>query len=129
MTVNELKNLNNLTTNNLQIGQILKLKENETATNTYTVKSGDSLWSIANKYETSVNELKSLNNLTTNTLQIGQTLKVPQTTQTQKTYTVQMGDSLWSIAKKNNTTVNELKSLNNLTTNTLQIGQTIKIPS
>ncbi len=129
MTVNELKNLNNLTTNNLQIGQILKIKENETDTNTYTVKSGDSLWSIANKYETTVNELKKLNNLTTNTLQIGQTIKVSQIAQIQKTYTVQMGDSLWSIARKNNTTVNELKSLNNLTTNTLQIGQTLKIPS
>ncbi len=129
MTVNELKNLNNLTTNNLQIGQILKIKENETDTNTYTVKSGDSLWSIANKYNTTANELKKLNNLTTNTLQIGQTIKVPQIAQIQKTYTVQMGDSLWSIARKNNTTVNELKSLNNLTTNTLQIGQTLKIPS
>ena len=45
--------------------------------NYYTVSSGDSLWSIANKYGVSVNELKVLNNLTSNNLSIGQVLKVP----------------------------------------------------
>ena len=53
----------------------------------YTVKSGDSLWSIAKKYDTTVTELKRINNLTSNTLQIGQQLKIPnkQTSNNQTT--------------------------------------------
>ena len=130
-TVNELKSLNNLSSNNLTIGQVLKLPSNITSTNTYTVKSGDSLWSIANKYNTTVNELKSLNNLTTNNLNIGQVLKISSNDtviQQPNTYTVKSGDSLWNIANKYNTTVNELKTLNNLTTNNLTIGQVLKLP-
>ena len=46
---------------------------------------------------------------------------------TNKTYTVKKGDSLYSIAKKYSTTVNEIKNKNNLKTNTLQIGQVLKI--
>ena len=45
------------------------------------------------------------------------------------TYTVKKGDNLYDIAKKNNTTVNELKKLNNLTSNNLSIGQVIKLPT
>lgn len=97
----------------------------------YTVKSGDSLWSIAKRYGVTVNELKSANNLTSNTLSIGQKLKIPKTETDEvetSTYTVKAGDSLYAIARKYNTTVDALKSLNNLTTNTLQIGQKLKIP-
>ncbi|MCI9434838.1 MAG: LysM peptidoglycan-binding domain-containing protein [Bacilli bacterium] len=100
----------------------------------YIVKSGDSLWSIAKKYGVTVNELKNANNLTTNTLSIGQRLKIPVKSSTdtdQKNYinyTVKSGDSLYSIAQKNNLTVQELKSYNNLTSDVLQIGQTIRIP-
>ena len=71
--------------------------------NYYTVKSGDSLWSIANKYNTTVNELKSLNNLSSNILQVGQILVLPSSTNDDNsgnTYTVKLGDSLWSIANK-----------------------------
>ena len=100
--------------------------------NYYTVKSGDSLWSIANKYSTTVNELKSLNNLSSNILQVGQILVLPSSTNDDNsgnTYTVKLGDSLWSIANKYNTTVNELKSLNNLSSDVLQIGQVLSVPS
>ncbi len=66
-----------------------------------------------------------LNNLSSNLLSIGQVLKIPTTSS--NTYTVQKGDSLYSIAKKFNTTVNEIKTKNNLTSNTLSIGQILKI--
>lgn len=129
-TVDNLKSINNLTTDSLSIGQVLKLPSTTASTNTYTVKSGDTLYGIANKYNTTVDTLKSLNNLTSNTLSIGQVLKLPGSSATSTdTYTVKSGDTLYAIANKYNTTVDALKSLNNLTSNTLSIGQPLKIPS
>ena len=120
-----------MTTDSLAIGQILKVptEGEEVDTNTYTVKSGDTLYGIANKYNTTVDKIKSLNNLTSNTLSIGQVLKIPlQTSTNTSTYTVKSGDTLYGIANKYNTTVDEIKKLNNLTSNTLSIGQELKIP-
>ena len=135
-TVNELKDANNLTSNNLSIGQILIIPQKETPStptdnSIYTVVSGDSLYKIANKFNTTVDEIKSLNNLTSNNLSIGQKLKIPsnENIPTTSTYTVVSGDSLYKIANKFNTTVDEIKSLNNLTSNNLSIGQTLNIPS
>ena len=101
---------------------------------TYTVKSGDSLWSIANRFGTTVAELKALNNLNTNALQVGQVLKLPTTNTSTgnnngNTYTVKSGDSLWSIANRFGTTVDTLRTINNLSTNTLQVGQVLKLPT
>ena len=130
-TVDEIKKLNNLTSNSLSIGQILNIPLSEVVlVNEYIVKSGDSLYSIANKYNTTVNELKSLNNLSNNTLSIGQVLKLPKVDEivTVNEYIVKSGDSLYSIAKKYNTSVDELKSLNNLTSNMLSVGQKLNIP-
>lgn len=130
--MSELKTLNNLTSNTLSIGQVLKIpteeiyEEEETL---YTVKAGDSLYSIARNHNTTVDEIKSLNNLTSNTLSIGQLLKLPSPLILESTYTVKSGDSLYSIARKYNTTVDELKSLNNLTSNLLSIGQVLKLPT
>ena len=129
-TVEELKRINNLTSNILSIGQVLKLPsdkasdvENEENTISYTVQKGDSLYSIARKYNTTIDRIKDLNNLTTNLLSIGQVLLIPTDTNLETTYTVKKGDSLYSIAKKYNTTVDRLKQLNNLTSNLLSIGQ------
>ena len=142
VTVDVLKELNNLTTNGLQIGQqlIVPAQASDTPANeiVYTVKKGDSLWTIAQQYNTTISALKTRNNLTSNVLSIGQQLIIPSSTQTpsndsnntqpaEKTYVVQRGDSLWLIASKNNTTVDELKRLNNLTSNVLQIGQILRI--
>lgn len=135
-TVDNIKKLNNLSSNNLSVGQVLKLSynaENEDIkeSNIYTVKKGDSLWLIANKYGTTVDELKSANNLKSNTLSIGQTLIIPgEKENTNKiSYVVKKGDSLWLIANKYDTTVEKIKSTNNLKSNTLSIGQVLVIPS
>jgi LysM repeat protein len=134
ITVDKLKSLNNLTSNLLSIGQRLLVKE-ATSTSSgdyYTVQAGDTLYSIARNNNVTVDELKTLNNLTTNTLSIGQILLLKASTTsapTVNTYTVKSGDTLYSIAKKYATTVSELKTLNNLATNTLSIGQVLKVPS
>lgn len=130
ISVDELKKANNLTSNNLSIGQTLIIPSKKESTNqiTYVVKKGDSLWLIANKYDTTIEKIKTTNNLTSNLLSIGQLLIIPSTSE-YKTYTVQKGDSLWLIANKYNTTVDNIKKLNNLTTNLLSIGQKLIIPS
>ena len=135
-TVDELKRINNLTSNILSIGQVLKLPsdkasnvEKEENTISYTVQKGDSLYSIARKYNTTIDRIKDLNNLTTNLLSIGQVLLIPTDTNLETTYTVQKGDSLYSIARKYNTTIDRIKDLNNLTTNLLSIGQVLLIPT
>lgn len=138
-TVEKLKKLNNLSSNNLSVGQVLKLTEstgsssnsNQMDNNIYTVKKGDSLWSIANANNTTVNELKSANNLSSNNLSIGQKLIIPSKNNTidKITYTVKKGDSLWLIANRYNTTVDKIKVENNLKSNTLNIGQVLVIPS
>lgn len=133
-TVDNLKSINDLTTDSLAIGQILKVptESNEIDNDTYTVKSGDTLYGIANKYNTTVDAIKDLNNLTSNTLSIGQTLKIPSNSDsavTTNTYTVVKGDTLYGIAQKFGITVDELKTLNNLSSNTLSIGETLKVPN
>ena len=135
-TVDEIKKLNNLTSNSLSIGQILKIPEKEEIipeTNIYIVKSGDSLYQIAKKYNTTVDELKKINNLTSNILSIGQKITIPTKIAEEETkydyYIVQKGDNLYQIAKKYNITTKDLKDLNNLTSNLLNIGQKLKVPS
>ena len=135
-TVDELKRINNLTSNILSTGQLLKIPSALLPESTYIVKKGDSLYSIANKYNTTVDELKRINNLTSNILSIGQVLKLPsdKVSDVEKeentiSYTVQKGDSLYSIARKYSTTIDKIKDLNNLTTNLLSIGQVLLIPT
>ena len=132
ISVDELKAINNLTSNNLSVGQVLQIpeiiEEDVPNENIYIVKSGDTLYSIANKYGMSVQELKDLNKLTNNTLSIGQQLVVSEgNAGTLDTYTVKAGDTLYSIANKYGLTVNELKQLNNLTSDILSIGQVLNI--
>ena len=131
-TVEKLKSANNLKTNTLSVGQKLvipSISVSPEVSDTYIVQKGDSLWSIANKFNMTVSKLKNLNNLTNNLLSIGQVLKIKDSSNNGKTtYTVQKGDSLWVIANKYGITTEELKSYNNLTSNLLSIGQVLKIP-
>ena len=147
VTVQEIRDANDLVSDTLSIGQQLiipslsadeDLEDNEgseTVPTTYTVQSGDSLWSIANKFGVTVNDLKAANSLTSNLLSIGQVLIIPSsstnnpTNPSYTTYTVASGDSLWSIANRFGTTVDTIKTLNNLTSNLLSIGQVLQIPN
>ena len=97
--------------------------------NVYIVKKGDSLYSIAQKYNTTVDELKKLNGLTSNIINVGQILKLleKENIVDYDLYIVKKGDSLYSIAQKYNTTVDELKRKNNLSSNLLSIGQILII--
>lgn len=131
LTVDELKSLNNLSSNVLHVGDTLLISSADNTDDVsndiyYVVKSGDTLWSIARKYNMSVNELKSLNNLSSNVLSIGQRLIVGK--ESSNDYVVSAGDTLWAIARKFNVSVDEIKSLNNLSSNNLSIGMTLKIP-
>ncbi len=108
--------------------------KNVSSSNYYVVKKGDTLWDIAVLNKTSVKAIKDLNNLTSDTLKIGQQLIIPKSDNlgvknNDNYYIVKKGDTLWDIAKLYNTSVSELKSLNNLNTNVLQIGQKLVIPS
>ena len=124
-----------MTSNNLQIGQVLKVPttdevinpEGESLTN-YVVQSGDSLYKIAMKFNTTVDDIKRINGLTNDYLSVGQVLRIPTSNSTTFTYVVKNGDSLYKIAQTYNTTVDELKRLNNLTSNSLVIGQQLVIP-
>ena len=131
ISVDELKKANNLTSNNLDIGQLLFIpsEQKEETGIVYVVKAGDSLWKIANSYGISVSELKSANNLTSDVLSIGQQLKIPSGGVSGTIYVVKAGDSLWKISNNYGVSVDSIKKLNNLTSNLLSIGQQLKIPS
>ena len=84
----------------IALATYLKVPYTPINNNYYIVKKGDSLYSIAKKYNTSVNDLKTLNNLSTNNLNIGQVLKLPKNTSTTDSiknisYTVQKGDTIF----------------------------------
>ena len=131
LTVDELKSLNNLSSNVLHVGDTLLISSADSTgddgnDNYYVVKSGDTLWSIARKYNLSVNELKALNNLSSNVLSVGQRLIVGK--ESSNDYVVSAGDTLWAIARKFNVSVDDIKALNNLSSNNLSIGMILKMP-
>ncbi|MBR7042452.1 MAG: LysM peptidoglycan-binding domain-containing protein [Bacilli bacterium] len=97
-------------------------------TNTYQVVKGDTLYGISKKFNTSVDEIKKINDLTSNQLSIGEILKIPGNDNNQNVYQVVKGDTLYSIAKKFNTTIDKLKEVNKLDSNMLSIGDKLIIP-
>ena len=135
-TVSDIKALNNLISNNLSIGQQLKIptKDVEEEFINYTVKLGDTLYTIAQNYGLTVNDIIEYNNLGTTVLTPNQVLKLPinikdEEDNNKNIYVVKPGDTLYSIAQNFNTTVNQIKTLNNILNNTLTIGQQLKIPT
>ena len=134
-SVSEIVKLNDLPNNNLSIGQqlLIPISENQsggssdTGGSTYIVQKGDSLYSIARKFGVSVSSITSLNNLVGTNLSIGQELLIPVFSQSSNTYIVQRGDSLYSIARKFNVSVDSIKRKNNLSSNLLNVGQQLII--
>ena len=100
----------------------------EPGTVTYTVKAGDSLWLIAQRYGTTVNAIKQANGLTGDALQIGQVLRIPVSQSPYLEYTVRAGDTLWELSRRYGTTVEAIMQANGLTSSVLQIGQVLRIP-
>jgi LysM repeat protein len=111
---------------------------NTEKTSTYKVKKGDTLFTIAKKYNTTVSSLKKLNNLKSDRIYAGQTLKISgtalkpansdsKTPAKTTTYKVKRGDTLSAIAKKYKTTISSLKKLNNLKTDKIYVGQALKV--
>ncbi len=130
-SVDALMKLNNLTSDFLPIGKVLQIPTGEASgelTQTYIVKVGDNLSTIAYNYGTTVEEIMKTNGLTTDLLQIGQILQIPTGEKQYFMYTVKPGDSLYSIAIRFKTSINAIKLLNGLTTDLIQIGQVLKVP-
>ena len=102
----------------------------------YTVKSGDNLWDIAQRFlgsGTRYNEIVALNNLDSTTIYPGQVLKIPgEESAYYRTYTVKAGDNLWNIAQNllgSGTRYTEIMALNNLDSTIIYPGQILKIPN
>ena len=155
VSVNQLKSWNNLKGLTIHPGQKLTLYNSgapmaqvnkapvkrSTSSTHHTVKSGETLGIIADKYKCNVTDLQEWNSLRSTKLQIGQQLKVypPTEEKAQKGevkgkfiyHTVKAGDTLWDIARAyDGVTVDQIKKLNNLSKNSkLQIGQKLKVAS
>lgn len=154
VSVDALRNTNNLKSDNLSLGQIITIptvtpstpsspppaKEEARTTFDYRVVSGDTLSAIASRFGVTVENIKKENNLKSDSLQIGQVLtisngtnapatKADQNTITYKTHTIASGDNIWDLSVRYGIPQAELLKANNLTTSSrLSIGQKIKIP-
>ena len=139
ISVNDLKKYNNLTSDNLYIGQELNIpsgtsiitpSENEVINegSIYEVKKGDTLYSIAKKFNTTVDKIKELNSIVNDILTIGTSLLIPTSNLSDIiVHKVIKGDSLWSLSKKYNTTVDLIKQLNNLVSDIIIPGNELQI--
>ncbi|MDR4949956.1 C40 family peptidase [Neobacillus cucumis] len=127
------------TTTNTTKATVAAISPTSAATTTYTVKSGDYLGKIGAAYGMTVQQLKTLNNLKSDLIYVGQTLKVyakqgsttPAPTPTPTTgttvYTVKSGDTLSKIALAYSMTVSQLKTLNSLKSDLIYVGQQLKV--
>ncbi|MFZ3192343.1 MAG: LysM peptidoglycan-binding domain-containing protein [Moraxellaceae bacterium] len=106
-------------------------RSNTSKTDSYTVKRGDTLISIATAYETDVQLLAKLNDVSADYLvQLGQRLRVPEVAPKTVDYTVQRGDSLIQLATRYAISVEELAALNSTSASRmLQVGERIKLPN
>ena len=112
----------------LGVGENVPTPGPDTGYITYTVKAGDNLWTLAQRYGTTVNAIMQANGLTSDVLQIGQILRIPVSQGPYVEYTVRSGDTLWGLSRRYDTTVEAIRQANGLTSDVLQIGQVLRIP-
>ncbi|MFP7735442.1 LysM peptidoglycan-binding domain-containing protein [Priestia aryabhattai] len=159
VTVEDLKRWNGLSSTLIYANQTLKIGSTSTdssssstpttttSNHTYTVKSGDTLYRIAKNNGTSVQQLKEWNNLSSHLIYVNQVLKISgagtvssapvqeKTNETQtspapsnsKSYKVQPGDTMWSVAQRHGISISQLKQWNNLSSNTIYINQVLQV--
>ena len=148
-TVNEIVSINGISNpNKIYVGEVLKIysssrpiiSRKKSFYRTYVVQRGDTLTYIASRFKTTVDELVKLNDIQNpNLIYVGEILKIPTVKDIKRTasvsenmhtltYVVRDGDTLTSIARRFNTTVNEIAKLNNISDkNLIYIGQVLKI--
>jgi LysM repeat protein len=129
--VDVLMEVNGFTTHtNLYVGQkVLIPGQEKERTETYRVRSGDTYWSIAQEYGTTVEVLQRLNKgIPADMLQVGSLIKLP--TKKEQIHTVRSGETLYQIAREYNTTIEDLMDWNDITRpNIIEIGQKLVIRS
>ena len=148
MTLQEIRELNGLKDNNIQVGQKLKVtgkaseersEKPEAKSSTYTVKKGDSLGAIAERFGVTVDQLRDWNGIKGNNIQAGQKLTIggkskssskagSSKTAKAKTHKVRSGESLGVIAEKYGTTAAAIRRANGIKGDNIRVGQTLKIP-
>jgi LysM repeat protein len=126
----------------IAVGKLLKVPytpkgKAKAASSAHVVAAKETLFSIAKQYSVTIDELKKANNLTSNELSLGQSLVIPkknvveerpklmETKSVSGTHTVQSGQTMYSIARQYNVTVDQLKQWNNMTDNELKLGQVL----
>ncbi len=144
-TVDEILKFNPAADGGLEIGQIVKVpyvrgaKQVPTSGYVHRVAEKETLFSISRLYGISVDDIKTWNNLSGNSLSVGQELvikkstpvverpAVPAMTSVAGVHTVAAKETLYSISKEYNVSIDQLKSWNNLATNELSLGQMLYV--
>lgn len=141
VTVASLRMTNRLEGNIIRAGQRLRIPSDaakESDTVIYTVKSGDTLSTVAERYNVSVTKLKRANRLTSNMLRVGDRLEIPSADRVERNvkpapetrvHVVRSGDTLSEIGERYGVSVSKLRSANGLRGNSLRIGQRLVIPA
>ncbi len=125
VTVQELRDWNKLRSDELAIGQQLRIPQEDTEL--YVVRLGDTLTGIANRYDISLSLLRKLNGIRGSRIYVGQQLKLHPTPLDEAVHVVRSGESLSEIGHQFGLTVKELKRINGLTGTKIYVGQKLRL--